>query len=59
MIPVVREARHVARQEPLKGAMSALKRSSIDKRELLGGTNEKCVLPTRGILAYRQINDFD
>ena len=45
----------------MKGAVSAqkaLKGSETEMRELLGGTEENSVSPTRGDLPSRKWNDF-
>ena len=50
-ISIVPEAMHEASRGPLKDAMSAqkvLQGSETETRELLGGTEEKSVSPTRG-----------
>ena len=50
---VALEATHEASQGPLKGAMSAqksLQGFETEARELLGGTEEDSVSPTRGTL---------
>ena len=50
-ISVVPEATHEARRGPEKGAVSAqkaLRGSETETRELLGGTEETIVSPTRG-----------
>ena len=50
-ISVVPEAAHEASRGPLKGAASAqkvLQVSETETRELLGGTEEYSVSPTRG-----------
>ena len=60
-ISAVLEVMHEASRGPLKGAVSAqkaLRGSETEKRELLGGTEEKSM--SQGVinLPFRQINDF-